>query len=194
MAADSLERFYAEDRAAWRAWLEGHHQTARGVWLVYYKKESGRPRIAYDEAVEEALCFGWVDSRPNKLDDERYMQLFSPRKAGSPWSRLNKQRVQALTEAGLMAPAGLVVVATAQADGSWTAYDAVEELVIPHDLAEALAGNPEAAQHFSQFPPSSRKNILWWITSAKRPATRAQRIAETIRLAAQNLRANHYRQ
>jgi uncharacterized protein YdeI (YjbR/CyaY-like superfamily) len=144
--------------------------------------------------VEEALCFGWVDSRPNKLDDERYMQLFSPRKAGSPWSRLNKQRVQALTEAGLMAPAGLVVVATAQADGSWTAYDAVEELVIPHDLAEALAGNPEAAQHFSQFPPSSRKNILWWITSAKRPATRAQRIAETIRLAAQNLRANHYRQ
>lgn len=192
-AADGLPLFYAPDRSAWRAWLEERHATARGVWLVYYKKGSGRPRVAYADAVEEALCVGWIDSRPNALDAERSTQLFSPRKPGSPWSRLNKQRIETLTAAGLMRPAGLAVVAAAKADGSWSAYDAIEDLTLPDDLAEALAAAPTAQAYFDAFPPSSKKNILWWIVSAKRSETRTKRVAETVRLATENKRANHYR-
>jgi uncharacterized protein YdeI (YjbR/CyaY-like superfamily) len=193
-AGPSIGTFYAPDRQTWRAWLAEHHATEPGIWLIYYKKESGKPRVAYDEAVEEALCFGWVDSRPNEIDAERYMQLFTPRKPKSPWSKLNKARVEALIAQGLMTPAGLAKIEAARQDGSWTAYDAIEQLAVPADLAEALAANPEAEAHFEAFPPSSKKNILWWIESAKRPETRAKRIEETVRLAAQNLKANHYRQ
>lgn len=186
--------YYAPDRTTWRAWLEAHHASQPGVWLIYYKKESGKPRVSYDDAVEEALCFGWVDSRPNAIDNEKYMQLFSPRKAKSPWSKLNKARVEKLIAAGLMTPAGLEKIGAAQKDGSWDIYDSVEDLTVPDDLAAALAENPVADMHFRAFPPSSLKNILWWITSAKRPETRAKRVAETVALAAQNIRANHYRQ
>ncbi len=193
VAADGLPLFYAPDRQAWRAWLDEHHATARGVWLVYYKKGSGRPRVDYGDAVEEALCAGWIDSRPNALDAERSTQLFSPRKPRSPWSRLNKRRVESLIAAGLMRPAGLAVVEAARADGSWSAYDATEDLTVPDDLASALAADPAAHANFDLFPPSSKKNILWWISSAKRPETRAKRVAETVRLAAENKRANHYR-
>lgn len=192
-AADGAPLFYAPDRQAWRAWLEEHHAAARGVWLVYYKKGSGRPRVAYADAVEEALCAGWIDSRPNALDEERSLQLFSPRKPGSPWSRLNKRRVEELTAARLTRPSGLAVVEAAKADGSWSAYDAIEDLIVPDDLASALAADSRAQANFDLFPPSSRKNILWWIASAKRPETRAKRVAETVRLAAENKRANHYR-
>lgn len=191
---DGVPAFYAPDRAAWRAWLTDNHASASGIWLVYFKKESGWPRVAYDDAVEEALCFGWVDSRPNEIDADRYMQLFSPRKAKSPWSRLNKTRVEALIAQGLMMPAGLAKIEAAKQDGSWTAYDAIEDLTMPPDLAAALAANPTAQGYFDAFPPTSKKNILWWIHSAKRPETRAKRIEETVRLAAQNLKANHYRQ
>lgn len=192
--AQEYERFEASDRSVWRAWLAEHHATAPGVWLVYHKKDSGKPSVTYAEAVEEALCFGWVDSRPNTLDDARYMQLFSPRKSGSPWSKINKRRVEDLLARGLMAPAGLAKVEAAKRDGSWNVYDGIEELTVPDDLASALAENAEAARHFEAFSPSSKKNILWWITSAKRPETRAKRVAETVELAAQNRRANHYRQ
>ncbi len=186
--------FYARDRAEWRDWLEQNHAASRGVWLVYYKKGSGRPRVPYGEAVEEALCFGWVDSRPNALDDERYMQLFSPRKPGSPWSKLNKQRVERLTRQGRMAPAGLEKVEAAKRDGSWGKWDAIEELVVPKDLEEALNTDGAAAEHFRAFSASSKKNILWWIESAKRPETRRKRVGETVALAAKNVKANHYRQ
>lgn len=194
MTDKKYEQFYAKDRHEWRAWLEANHATAPGIWLIYYKKESGKPRVDYADAVEEALCFGWVDSKPNMLDDERYMQLFSPRKAKSPWSKLNKSRVEKLIAQGLMMPAGLEKIEAAKQDGSWTAYDAIEELAVPPDLEEALAENEAARINFDAFPPSSKKNILWWIESAKRPETRAKRIEETVRLAAQNIKANHYRQ
>ncbi len=194
MTMPEIETVYAANRQEWRAWLQANHATSAGIWLIYYKKESGKPRVSYDEAVEEALCFGWVDSRPNAIDDERYMQLFSPRKAKSPWSKLNKQRVEMLIQQGLMTPAGLAKIEAAQQDGSWTAYDAIEELAMPEDLALALAANETARQHFEAFPPSSKKNILWWIESAKRPETRAKRVEETVRLAEQNIKANHYRQ
>lgn len=189
-----LEQFYAKDRAEWRAWLAENHATAPGVWLIYYKKESGKPRVAYDEAVEEALCFGWIDSRPNAIDDERYMQLFSPRKPKSPWSKLNKQRVEKLIKQGLMTPAGMEKIESAQQNGAWNTYDAVEELHIPDDLTQALAANADADANFRAFSPSSQKVILWWIESAKRPETRTKRIQETVELAAQNIKANHYRQ
>jgi len=188
------ETFYAQDRQAWRDWLEANHASKTGVWLIYYKKGSGKPRVAYDEAVEEALCFGWVDSRPNAIDEERYMQLFSPRKAKSPWSRLNKERVKRLIDAGLMTAAGLTKIEAAQADGSWGDYDTVEDLSVPSDLEAALDESPTARAHFEGFSPSSQKVILWWIASAKRPETRQKRIEETVQLAAKNIKANHYRQ
>jgi uncharacterized protein YdeI (YjbR/CyaY-like superfamily) len=189
-----VEHVAAKDRRAWRRWLSKHHAREAPVWLVYSKKDSGTPSVTYAEAVEEALCFGWVDSRPNKVDASRYKQLFSPRKPKSPWFTINKQRAMRLIAERRMTPAGLAKIDAAKADGSWSTYDAVDALVVPKDLATKLAANPRAKTYFAAFPPSSRKIILWWITSAKLPATRAARIAETVRLAAQNLRANHWRQ
>lgn len=186
--------FLATSRLEWRRWLEQHHATASGVWLVSYKKETGKPRVSYSEAVEEALCFGWVDSRPNKLDTERFKLLFTPRKPGSPWSRLNKSRVQRLIADGRMTPAGLAKVEAAKQDGSWSKLDQIEELTVPPDLRRALAANRQARDFFNAFPPSSKKNILWWIASAKHPETRAKRIAQTVDMASRNLKANHYRQ
>lgn len=189
-----LQQYYAKDRTTWRDWLEKNHAISPGVWLVYYKKQTGKPSVSDDEAIEEALCFGWVDSRPNVLDDERFMKLFSPRKPQSPWSKLNKQRVEKLLAEGLMAPAGLAKIEAAKRDGSWDSYDAVESLTIPIDLQQALAANTTAQNNFAAFPPSSKKNILWWIASAKQPETRRKRVEETVALAAQNIKANHYRQ
>lgn len=179
-------------RAEWRDWLEAHHERDRGVWLIIYKKATGKPRLEYDEAVEEALCFGWVDSKPGKLDEERSMLWFAPRKPGSGWSRPNKERVEKMTAAGLMAPAGLTKVEAAKRDGSWHALDAVEALEIPPDLAQALAENETARRYFEAFPRSARRGILEWIANARKPETRAKRVDETVRLAAENKRANQW--
>lgn len=191
-AKDGLPVHDAPDRAAWRAWLAEHHATAPGVWLAYAKVGSGLPRLPYGESVEEALCFGWIDSRPSAVDATWSLRLFTPRRPASAWSRLNKQRVERLAAAGLMAPAGLAAVEAAKASGHWSALDEVEELVVPGDLAAALAADPPAAGFFSAFPPSSRKSILAWIAAAKRPETRAARIEETVRLAREDIRANQW--
>ena len=187
------ERVQPDTVEQWRAWLAAHHGRPDGVWLVTWRAGSGGPRITYDEAVEQALCFGWVDSRPRALDERRTMLWFAPRKAGSGWSRPNKQRVAGLLAAGLMAPAGRAVVDRAQADGSWTMLDAVEDLVVPDDLAAALAAHPPAAEHWAAFPRSVKRGILEWIVQAKRPATRARRVAETAERAQVNERANQWR-
>ncbi len=184
---------HALTRAEWRQWLATNHTRATGVWLVSYKKATGKPRVEYDEAVEEALCFGWVDSKPNKLDAERTLLWFSPRKPGSGWSRPNKQRVERMLQAGLMMEPGLGKVEQAKQDGSWTKLDAVEELSVPEDLAQAFAGYPEATQNFDAFPRSARRGILEWIANAKTPPTRIKRIEETARLASRNERANQWR-
>ena len=191
MPADTLELFHPKTRAEWRRWLQTHHATARGVQLVYARRGTGLPSIAYDEAVEEALCFGWIDSTERKLDEQRYMQLFTPRKPKSSWSKSNKERVARLAEAGLMTDAGMARIEAAKADGSWSFLDAIEALEIPRDLAAALAKNAKALANFEAFPPSSKKIILLWIATAKREETRAKRIAETVALAGRNLRANH---
>lgn len=180
-------------RAAWRAWLARHHTRTEGVWLVSWKQATGRPRIDYEAAVEEALCFGWVDSKVNKLDDERSMLWFAPRKAKTGWSKPNKARVERLIAAGRMQPAGLAKIERAQADGSWHALDGVEALEVPADLRAALAALPAATAHFEAFPRSAKRGILEWIQSARRPETRAARIAETARLANDNQRANQWR-
>ena len=180
-------------RAAWRDWLAVNHLQPTGVWLIAYKKSTGKPRVEYEEAVEEALCFGWVDSKPRKLDAERSMLWFAPRKSGSGWSRPNKLRVERLLAAGLMTEAGLRKVAEAQRDGSWAKLDAVEDLLIPDDLAQALAGLARATNNFDAFPRSAKRGILEWIANARTAPTRAKRVEETARLAANNERANQWR-
>ena len=126
--------FYAKDRREWREWLATNHAILPGVWLIYYKKASGKSCVSYAESVEEALCFGWIDSRKNMLDAERSVQLFTPRKARSSWSKLNKERVEKLTEQGLMTAAGLEKIEAAKQNGLWTQYDTIEALEVPPDL------------------------------------------------------------
>jgi uncharacterized protein YdeI (YjbR/CyaY-like superfamily) len=179
-------------RAAWRTWLKKHHARDEGVWFISYKKSANQPSVSYDDAVEEALCFGWVDSKGRKLDEQRSMLWFAPRKAGSGWSAPNKARVAKMIEAGLMAPAGLAKIEAAKADGSWAALDAVEALQVPPDLAQALKKLPKAAANFEAFPRSAKRGILEWISNAKRAETRAARVAETASLAARNERANQW--
>ena len=184
---------HPKSRAAWRAWLEANHSRGEGVWLVTFKKAAGKPRVEYDEAVEEALCFGWVDSKPAKLDAERSMLWFAPRKAGTGWSKPNKERVARMVAAGRMAPAGLAKVEAAKADGSWEKLDAVERLEVPADLARAFRARPGSRANFDAFPRSVKRGILEWILQAKKPETRAKRVEETARLAAENRRANQWR-
>jgi uncharacterized protein YdeI (YjbR/CyaY-like superfamily) len=184
---------HPKTRSEWRQWLAEYHTRKEGIWLISYKKATGKPRFDYEEAVEEALCFGWIDSKPNKLDDERSLLWFAPRKLGSGWSKVNKERVERLTASGLMAPSGLAKVQAAKLDGSWNALDAIEALEIPIDLADAFSVNPVAQQNFDAFPRSAKRGILEWIISAKKPETRLKRIEETVRLAADNIRANQWR-
>lgn len=190
MAED--ERFEPRSLDEWRAWLTEHHTRPRGVWLVTWRTGTSGPQIGYEQTVEQALCFGWIDSTARRLDDERRMLWFAPRKKGSGWARTNKARIERLTAAGLMTPAGTALIEAARADGSWTLLDDVEDLVVPDDLAAALAAHPPAPEHWAAFPPSARRALLAWIVMAKRPETRAKRIAETAAAAGQNRRANEW--
>jgi uncharacterized protein YdeI (YjbR/CyaY-like superfamily) len=183
---NQLETVYAKDRQEWREWLEKNHHSYVGIWLIYYKVKSGKPSVKYSEAVKEALCFGWIDSKVKSLDEERYMQIFTPRKPKSVWSKLNKQYIEELIAQDLMTEAGLKKIEAAKQDGSWTSLDAIEALTIPADLQLALAANETANRYFEAFSNSSKKNILFWIDSAKRPETRLKRIEQTIASAAQN--------
>ena len=180
-------------RDQWRAWLAAHHADCPGVWCVFLKASAGGPDVSYDEAVEEAICFGWVDSLPRRLDEARHKLLFTPRKPKSGWSRPNKLRVERAMEAGLMTPAGLAVIEAAKRDGSWSMLDDVEAGVVPADLAAALDGRPPARANFDAFPRSVRRGILEWIAQAKRDVTRQKRVAETAELARENERANQWR-
>jgi uncharacterized protein YdeI (YjbR/CyaY-like superfamily) len=175
---------YAADRAEWRTWLEKHHASSPGIALVFYKKGTGKPCVTYDEAVEEALCYGWIDSRKNALDAERYTFMFSPRKKGSGWSRSNKARVEKLIATGRMTAPGLAKMEAARRDGSWTVLDATENPTPPPALIKALARSKPARRHFESLNPSPRKLLLRWIASAKRAETRTERIEATVTAAA----------
>jgi uncharacterized protein YdeI (YjbR/CyaY-like superfamily) len=187
---DEREQFHPETVAAWRAWLHEHHRREGGVWLVSWKSLTGRPRLTYEESVEEALAFGWIDSKARTLDDERAMLWFSPRKPGSGWSRPNKVRIERLEHDGRMTAAGRAVIDKAKRDGSWTLLDAVEDLNVPEDLAAAFAANPGAAGHWEAFSRSARRALLAWIVQAKRQETRARRVEEVASRAARGERAN----
>lgn len=187
-AGASFETISAPTRAAWRAWLAENHAISPGVWLIIHKRNSPEPGVSYEEAVEEALCFGWIDSKTSTLDATRFRQIFTPRKPKSVWARSNKERVARLIEQGLMTPAGLAAIEIAKANGSWTAYDAIDQLAMPEDFAASLAANPAAEQNWNGFSTSVKKGILSFIASAKRPETRAKRIARTVELAEQDIR------
>jgi len=181
---DDKPRIELSSRAEWRAWLAENHRTATGVWLVSWKQRTGRRSVAYQEAVEEALCFGWIDGRYHSLDDRRSEQYFAPRKPRSTWAQSNKERVARLEAAGLMTEAGRTAVAIARANGSWESMDVIDALVVPDDLAAALAAAPGARQHFDASPVSMRKGALGWVYQARRLGTRAARVEKIAAVAA----------
>jgi uncharacterized protein YdeI (YjbR/CyaY-like superfamily) len=181
-----LAEIEPDSPTAWRRWLAAHHDNSPGVWLIWHKKSTGYQPIGLDQAIREALCFGWIDSTVRPVGNGKSALRFTPRRAGSTWSQPNKQRVASLTAEGRMTDAGRRVVDAAKRDGSWNAPDAIEDLHVPDDLAQALAAVPAAQANFSAFAPSARKLTLWWIESARRPQTRARRVAETVQLAADN--------
>ena len=191
----SLPLVRVGSRAAWRHWLAANHETSAGVWAVTRKKAALRDGDAFVSArdlSEECLCFGWIDSRPAKIDTEHSALLCTPRKPASGWSKLNKDRVRDLLSRDLMAPAGLAAIERAKENGAWSRLDAISALEVPGDLAMALKRLPGAAAHFDAFPPSVRRGILEWIGLAKTDATRSKRVAETARLAQENKRANQW--
>jgi uncharacterized protein YdeI (YjbR/CyaY-like superfamily) len=181
---------HPESREAWRAWLAEHHASVEGVWLARWTKSSGRASVSYEEIVEEALCFGWIDGLVHTLGDGRQAQLLTPRRTGSGWARSNKDRVERLIASGRMTEAGMKVVGSARADGSWSMQDAAEALIEPDELAAALDAEPEARRQWDAFPRSPRRALIWWVMSAKRPETRGRRVAQIVAEAAQGRRAN----
>ena len=175
-----LKTFYPKARKAWRQWLQKHHAKEAGVWLIFYKRNSGKPSVSYGEAVEEALCFGWIDSLMNPIDEEKYKQKFTPRKVKSVWSALNKNRVDKLIEQNLMAPAGMAIIELGKQNGSWTKLDHVESYTIPPDLGKILAKNKKVFKYFDALSKSVKKQWLYRLGNAKLPETRAKRIREII--------------
>ena len=185
-----MREVFVKDRAALRRWLGAHHQEDEGVWVVFYKGKNRR--LSYDDIAEEALCFGWIDSKPGKVDSEKTKLYLAPRSPNSNWSALNKRRIEELEAAGLLAEAGRRTVESAKENGSWDALDDVEALVIPEDLEAAFAEFGSAKANFQAFPPSAQRGILEWIFNAKRDATRKKRVEETAKLAQEKERANQW--
>lgn len=174
-----------------RKWLITHHNESDSYWLVKWKKLPDKPFISYDELVDELICFGWVDSLPKKLDDERTMIRISPRSPKSNWSGVNKARVKRLQSEGRMHESGLRMVAIAKENGCWDFLNDVEKLIVPVDLQTALHKYDKAQFYFDRFPDSSKRGILEWIKTAKQEATRLRRIEETAQKASHNIKANH---
>jgi uncharacterized protein YdeI (YjbR/CyaY-like superfamily) len=181
---DAKPRLF-RSRQAWRDWLARNHDKTGEIWLAYYKKASGRISITYQEAVEEALCYGWIDSVIRRLDEERYAQKYTPRNAKSVWSAANKARVERLAARGLMAAPGLAKIEAAKRNGSWDRLNDVDKMGrggdLPPDLVGALAREPQAQAAFDRRPPSEKKMWAYWVLSAKKPETRTRRVAETVK-------------
>ena len=185
-----VRTFYASSRAGWRKWLSENWDKEKSVFLIFYKKDSLNTSLTYDEAVDEALCYGWIDSKINKRDDESWYQYFAKRNPKSNWSLINKNKIEKLTMAGLMAPPGLEMVKVARQTGTWTALDDVENLVIPDEMKILMDANKVAFSHWEKFPKSVKKGILEWIYTAKKVETKMDRIIKTVSMASENKRAN----
>jgi uncharacterized protein YdeI (YjbR/CyaY-like superfamily) len=186
---DSIKTFEGKSRSDWRKWLEKNHQSEKSVWLVIHHRKSPSKSVYYDEAIEEALCYGWVDSTARKRDDSSYCLFFAQRKPRSTWSKPNRERVEKMIQAKLMRPAGQAMIDLAKKTGTWDIMVQVENGVIPNDLQQLFNKNKPAFKNFQAFAPSSRKIILQWVLNAKRPETREKRIQETVKQAAKNLKA-----
>jgi uncharacterized protein YdeI (YjbR/CyaY-like superfamily) len=191
MLENGKQTFYAKDQQTWRDWLEQNHKNEKSIWLIIYRKESKVPSVYYPEAVDEALCFGWIDSLPNKRDGQSYYQFFSKRKPKSNWSQVNKNKVDKLIKEKRMHAAGMAMIQLAKETGTWSALDEVEKITLPEDLEVLLNKNKLALKNFIAFSKSSKRGILEWILNAKRTETRQKRIEETVFLAEQNIKANH---
>ncbi|MBK6331449.1 MAG: YdeI/OmpD-associated family protein [Bacteroidetes bacterium] len=191
MHKEEIEIFYPENIQEWRTWLEQYHLLKKSVWVVFYKKNAKKASITWSESVDVALCFGWIDSKKIKIDEEKSHQFFSKRKAISTWSKINKLKVEQLIANGLMHDEGFKSIDTAKQNGSWTILDDVEALVVPTDLNEALKSSPQAKDFFDQLSNSNKKAMLQWLVLARRVETRQQRINEIVTLAAQKLKPKH---
>jgi len=184
--------FYPKSTREWREWLQENHEKEQNVWVVFYKKSSDKPTITWSESVDEALCFGWIDSKKIGIDSEKSHQFFSKRKAQSTWSKINKDKVDRLIAEGLMTKAGLESIELAKQNGSWNILDTVDALIIPEDLEKALAKYPEAMDFFLGLSKSIKKMMLYWLVSAKRPETRQKRIEEIAEAAAQKTKPKQF--
>ena len=187
-----IEKFYPKSRQEWREWLQDNHDKKQSVWLIYYKKKSNIPTVIYSEAVDEALCFGWIDSKSKPIDEHKFMQFFSRRKPNSVWSRVNKEKIERLTNEGLMTEAGYEIIEIAKQNGSWTILDEAEALIIPDDLDKELQKRKNAKEYFLSLSRSDKRNILQWLVLAKRQETREKRIAEIVELADKNQKPKQF--
>lgn len=193
ISMNDLNTFCPSNREEWRNWLAAHHLSTPSVWLILYKKKSNIPSITWSEAVDEALCFGWIDSTKKTIDEHSYMQYFGQRKPKSTWSKVNKEKIKKLEEKGLITAAGREIIEIAKKNGSWNILDEVESLQMPDDLQKELDLYPNANSHYSNFSKSTKKSLMYWITSAKRAATREKRIKEVAELTNQNLKPKQFR-
>jgi uncharacterized protein YdeI (YjbR/CyaY-like superfamily) len=193
MIEKSIETISPNSRQQWRQWLQENHCKKRSIWLIYYKRKSSMPTVGWSEAVDEALCFGWIDSKKQSIDEEKYMQFFCRRKSNSTWSKVNKAKIQRLAEAGLMTQAGFNSIETAKLNGSWVILDEVEELIIPEDLDREFQKRLGSKSYFLSLSMSDRRNILQWLVLAKRQQTRLKRIQKIGELAVQKLKLSQFR-
>ena len=191
MNKKEIEHFYPETKEHWRKWLEKNHKEKDAVWVIHYKQNSGNPSIGWSDAVDEALCFGWIDSKGVAIDEISFKQYYCKRKPISTWSKVNKEKIKQLVESNKMTDAGLACIEIAKQNGSWTILDAVEELIIPKDLAKEFKGNKESKAFFLSLSKSVKKSILQWIVLAKRSETRQKRIIEIVEMGQKNLKPKH---
>jgi len=188
-----VEDYCPDDRQDWRRWLELNHKKKEAVWLIFYKKKSPNYNLSWSESVDEALCFGWIDSVKKTIDTEKYRQYFSKRKAKSNWSKINKDKVKTLIEQGLMKEAGYKSIEIAKENGSWAFLDQVEDLVIPADLQAAFENYKGSSEYFDSLSKSIKKILLYWVISAKRKETRQKRVLEVAENASKKLKPKQFR-
>ncbi len=185
--------FCPSNKDEWREWLEKNHKKEESIWLIFYKKKSANFNLSWSQAVDEAICFGWIDSVKKSLDEERYIQYFTKRKPTSIWSKINKNKVETLTKQGLMSDAGLKCVRIAKENGSWTILDIVEKLIIPEDLERNFQQYPNSKDYFQSLSVVIRKRLLYWVISAKKKDTREKRIGEIAEMAGKKLLPKNFR-
>lgn len=193
MSESEIESFTPKNKQEWRDWLELNHRESQAVWLIQYKKSAGKHYLSWSDAVDEALCFGWIDSVRKTVDKDSYKQFFSKRKGNSTWSKVNKEKVEQLMAANLMTEAGMKCINIAKQNGSWTILDSVDALLVPDDLQKAFDANPNSQAYYLSVSNSIKKRILYWFVSAKRAETREKRIEELIANTEKNQLPKHFK-